>query len=81
MTTTAHYQIALSAADLTQALEGLRIRATAWRKTAEYLRHGFSDGDLFICEECSDAHEATCIAEHYERIVANIEDQIVHQKG
>lgn len=81
MTTEPNYRIELSATDLAQSIEGLRIRATAWRKTAGYLMHGFNDGDLFICEECSDPDEASRIADHYDRIVASIEHQMKQQSG
>jgi len=81
MTTEPDYRIDLSSTDLAQAIEGLHLRATAWRKTAKYLRHGFSDGDPFICEECSDPEEACRIADHYDRIVASIEHQMKKQSG
>ena len=75
------FQIILKRRDLGQLLDGLRIRAEAWEKTADYLESGFSPDDYFICEECSDSHEARCIARHYEPIIGAIEDQVKKQGG
>jgi len=75
------FQIILKRRDLGQLLDGLRIRAEAWEKTADYLESGFSPDDYFICEECSDSHEARCIARHYETIIGAIEDQVKKQGG
>ena len=74
-------QLTLSADDVGQLLDGLRIRAEAWSKTADYLESGFNADDAFICEECSDSHEARSIAQHYERIIARIEHQLVSHGG
>jgi hypothetical protein len=74
-------QIVLSENDLGQLLDGLRIRAEAWSKTADYLESGFNPDDSFICEECSGPHEARTIAEHYERIITEIEKQVANQGG
>jgi hypothetical protein len=75
------YQLTLSALDVGQLLDGLRIRAEAWIKTADYLESGFNPDDAFISEECSDPHEARRIAQHYERIITQIEHQIERQGG
>lgn len=62
--------------DVGQILEGLQAREESWRKTAMFLRDGFYPGDVFICEECSKFEEADGIANHYQRIITNIERQI-----
>lgn len=74
-------QFTLNAYDVGQLLDGLRIRVRAWSKTADYLESSFPADDSFLCEECRDAHEARRIAQHYERIIAHIEDQIERQGG
>jgi len=71
----------LAADDLSQVLDGLRLRAEAWTKTTDYLELGYSPDDTFICEECSDPREARQIARHYERIIVEIERQIQGQRG
>jgi len=71
--------ITLSSHDLGQLLDGIRIRAEAWRKTANYPDSGFNPDDAFICEECSDPHEARRIAPHYEMIISEIERQVQKQ--
>jgi len=76
-----HLQIVLNQHDLGQLLDGLRIRAEAWSKTADYLDSGFNTEDSFICEECSDPHEARRIARHYEMIITGIEAQVTNQGG
>lgn len=76
-----NFTLTLSADDIGQLLDGLRLRAEAWIKTADYLESGFAPDDAFICEECSDPREARCIARHYERIIAEIEMQIERQGG
>ncbi len=72
-------QLTLSAYDVGQLLDGLRLRAEAWTKTADYLESGFSPDDSFICEVCRDSHEARSIAQHYARIIAQIEEQVLLQ--
>ena len=74
-------QIRLDRHDLGQLLDGLRIRAEAWQKTAEYLESGHVADDSFICEECRDANEASSIARHYSKIIAQIEHQVDEQGG
>lgn len=75
------FQLILGADDVGQLLDGLRLRVEAWTKTAAFLESGFNPDDAFICEECSDPHEARRIAQHYERIVTKIEHQIKRQGG
>ncbi len=74
-------ELNLSADDVGQLLDGLRLRAEAWTKTADYLESGFNPDDTFICEECIDPNEARRIAQHYERIIIEIERQIERQGG
>lgn len=74
-------QIVLHAHDVGQLLDGLRIRVNTWSKTAAYLESGHNTDDAFICEECNDSEEATRIARHYQRIIAEIERQIETQGG
>lgn len=76
-----HIQIALNQHDLGQLLDGLCIRAEAWSKTADYLESGFNADDSFICEECSDHEEARRIAQHYEKIITDIKQQVEKQGG
>ena len=73
--------IVLNQHDLGQLLDGLRIRAEAWGKTADYLESGFNADDYFIIEECSDPHEARGTAQHYEKIATDIETQVAKQGG
>jgi hypothetical protein len=74
-------QILLNNDDLGQLLDGLRCRAEAWQKTAEYLKSGCCSDDSFVCEECSSTHEAKMIAQHYRKIIASIEQQAEKQGG
>jgi hypothetical protein len=74
-------QITLDSLDVGQLLDGLRARAESWQKTSEFLESGYSADDFFICEECSDAIEATRIADHYRRLVVSIEQQVDEQGG
>lgn len=69
------YRIELEANDLGQILDGLRVREESWRNTATYLRDGYFPDDTFVCEECSDKHEAQNIANFYNRIILNLEQQ------
>lgn len=75
------FQIHLESNDLGQLLDGLRVRADAWLKTAEYLEAGHVADESFICEECSNPEEASSIAQHYEKIIIQIEQQIQKQGG
>lgn len=65
------YVIRLNTFDLGQVIDGLEVRATAWRHTATYLETGEAP-EGFVIEECSDAEEAQRLAEHYERIIASL---------
>ena len=68
------YRIQINAYDLGQLLDGLKARAEAWEKTADYHRTGHSPPD-FIVEECNDADEANKIAAHYRSIISKIQKQ------
>jgi len=73
------YVIRLSGLDLGQVIDGLEARATAWRLTARYHETGDAP-EGFVVEECADAEEARRIAEHYQRILANIIQQQAEQR-
>lgn len=73
------YVIRLNSLDLGQLIDGLEARADAWRLTAVYLETG-EVPDGFVIEECSDAEEARRIAEHYQRILANLIQQQTEQR-
>jgi hypothetical protein len=75
------FQIHFESNDLGQLLDGLRGRADAWLKTAEYLSTGHVTDESFVCEECSDPQEAKSIAQHYEKIINQIEQQVQKQGG
>jgi hypothetical protein len=75
------FNLTLSAFDTGQLLDGLRLRAEAWTKTADYLESGFNPDEAFICEECSDPREARRTAQHYKRIIMEIEQQVERQGG
>jgi hypothetical protein len=75
------YRIELEEQDLGQLLDGLEVRAEAWRRTAEYLRTGdIPDDELFLIEECSDEEEAGEIAARYEAIIRSILSQMEVQR-
>jgi hypothetical protein len=74
------FTITLDSFDIGQLLDGLRIRAESWRKTAEFIESEYAD-ETFVCEECNNADEASRIAQHYERVIAEIEGQIDEQGG
>lgn len=76
-----YFTVLLSSQDLGQLLDGLRARAEAWAKTAEYLETGDTSDDSFVCEECRDPGEAKSIAAHYQRIITRIEQQMQKQGG
>jgi hypothetical protein len=75
-----HFTITLDSFDVGQLLDGLRIRAESWRKTAEFIESGYAD-ETFVCEECNNADEASRIAQHYERVITEMERQIDEQGG
>lgn len=76
-----HFTIRFESNDLGQILDGLRSRADAWGRTAEYLESGHVPDDSFVCEECSNPVEAKSIAQHYEKIITQIERQVKKQGG
>ena len=71
--------LTLGQSEIFQLLDGLKIRAEAWRKTAAYLRTGDSGDDAFLIEECSNPEEADAIANDYETIIAKIRTQLTNQ--
>ncbi len=78
MKTDKEYVIRLSGLDLGQVIDGLEVRANAWRLTAEYLETGEAP-DGFVIEECHDAKEARRLAEHYQRILRSLVQQQAEQ--
>jgi hypothetical protein len=68
------FVIRLNGFDLGQLLDGLEVRAAAWRHTAEYMETGEAPEGIVI-EECTDAEEARKIAGHYERIIEAVMTQ------
>jgi len=70
------YTIRLGENDLGQLLDGLRCRAEAWHGTAKYFETGSTPHEDFLIEDCNDAEEARKIAADYDRLIAEIEDQI-----
>jgi hypothetical protein len=75
------YRIELEDLDVGQLLDGLRAREASWRNTAIYLRDDYFPDDTFVCEECSDWEEAERIANHYGRVISDIERQVDEQGG
>ncbi len=78
---TTQYVIRLNAFDLGQLLDGLEVRAKAWRHTAEYLETGKIPNTDFVMEECDDVREAVQLAEHYDRIIQSVVKQMTDQRG
>jgi hypothetical protein len=75
------YRIELNDLDIGQLLDGLRLRAESWERTADYLRtETMRAGEIFLIEECSKPEEADSIAEHYRSIIGTIERQMEAQK-
>ena len=68
--------ITLESTDVFQILDALNDRAEAWEKTALSLNGEIDFEDFFVPEECSDASEASKIAQHFRDIVTNIEMQL-----
>lgn len=58
-----------------QVLDGLCHRLNVWRYTAEYLETGLVR-EPYEVAECSSSIEAEEIADCYEEIIKNIEEQI-----
>ena len=73
------YVIRLNSFDLGQMLDGLEVRARAWRDTEVYLETGEMPSSDFVVEECTDAKEALQLADHYDRIIAAVLEQKAHQ--
>lgn len=74
--------VRLTRGEIGQILDGLEVRATAWERTAEYLRTGeMSADDLFIVEECRDAEEARAVAADYRDILRKIRGQLPATDG
>lgn len=73
------YVIRLNDLDLGQVVDGLEVRATAWRLIATYLETGVAP-DGFVIEECSDAEEAHWLADSYSRILGNLIQQRTEQR-
>jgi len=73
------YVIRLNGFDLGQMLDGLEARANAWRNTITYFTTGVAPSADFVAEECSDAEEAKKLAEHYDRIIAQVLEQQAQQ--
>jgi hypothetical protein len=71
------YQIELDDLDIGQTLDGLKMRAESWERTADYLRtEKTPDGEFFIVEECHKPEEADGIASRYRSIIATIRSQM-----
>jgi hypothetical protein len=75
------FQVELESSNLGQLLDGLRVRDESWRNTAIYLRDDYFPDDAFVCEECSNAEEAEWVADHFRKIICDIEQQIEKQGG
>lgn len=74
------YVIHLNAFDLGQLIDGLEVRANAWKFTAEYFETGVST-EGFAIEECADAEEARKIEAHYRQILVTLTAQQKQQDG
>jgi len=70
-----NYFIRLSSMDLGQLIDGLCVREKSWRDTATYLRGGYISDDSFVCEECKNEQEAKSIADHYKRLITDLQKQ------
>ena len=70
------YVIKISSSNLGQAIDGLRCRAESYRNTEQYYVKGHADG---VIEEVCDEVEACDIAETYEGIIEDLENQIKRQ--
>ena len=66
----------LSRLDVGQVMDGLQVRLEAWRGTQMYFESGFPPSPDFMIEDASDAEEAEQIADHYERILSTIREQV-----
>jgi len=68
------YRIELDEFDLGQLLDGLEVRAAAWKNTATYHRTGKSSAQFIVGERNAPA-EADRIAAHYRFIIAKTRNQ------
>ena len=68
------YVIRFNVLDLGQVIDGLEVRADAWRMTATYLETGEAP-EGFVIEECADAEEARRLESHYRRIIQQLIEQ------
>lgn len=75
------FRIKIDSVDLGQILDGLQARQQSWKNTAIFLRDDYFPDEAFMCEQCSDPDEAERIANHYERIIRSIKQQIDQQGG
>ncbi|MFH1499780.1 MAG: hypothetical protein ABII82_18365 [Verrucomicrobiota bacterium] len=75
------YTIRLDENALGQLLDGLRCRAEAWHGTAKYFETGKTPHENFLIEDCNDTEEARKIAADYDRLIAEIEDQMQSQRA
>ncbi len=74
-----NYVIRLSAFDFGQLIDGLEVRARAWRDTASYLETGQLPSSDFMMEECTGVEEAQKLAVHYESILTQVLEQKARQ--
>lgn len=73
------YVIRLNGLDIGQVIDGLEVRADAWRMTANYLKTGEAP-EGFVIEECDDAEEARKLEGHYRRIIGTLMEQMEGQR-
>jgi hypothetical protein len=57
-----------------QMLDALYMRLETWEYTEEYLNTGHIH-EPYLIEECSNAYEASQIADYYKEIIKSIEKQ------
>jgi hypothetical protein len=69
--------VTLSSNDFGQMMDGLRERQTAWRITAEHWRgeEDHAEAMEYGIQECSGEDEAQKIADHYQKLIADLEGQ------
>ena len=72
------YTITLNSLDLGQMLDGIEQRAKAYRDTEYYWETGDFLEEMTLVE-VRDGEEARRLAEHYERIIATVQAQMVQQ--
>ena len=69
-------ELKLSRNDLGQVIDGLCVRRDSWRYTQRHLEDGYVESDRLI-EECSNADEASDIADCYDRIISQVQSQML----